>query len=95
MLQQRFSQSELYYSCLLFQEKKAREKLLDNPLKLADFKKELEDKRKKKEEKKALKAEKKAAKKAKKSHKVCTRQAYGHGLECIPMYFFPYSGMER
>lgn len=52
------------------QEKRARDKILDNPLKLADFKKEFEDKRKRKEEKRAHKAEKKAAKKAKKANKV-------------------------
>ena len=43
-----------------------RERILDNPLKLADFKKELDEKRKRKEDKKLAKAEKKAAKKASK-----------------------------
>lgn len=60
----------------VFQEKRARDKILDNPLKLADFKKEFEDKRKRKEEKKAHKAEKKAAKKAKKASKVSMPHAY-------------------
>ena len=41
------------------QEKKARERLLDNPLKVAEFKKELEEKRKKKAEKKEVKKAKK------------------------------------
>ena len=50
------------------QEKKARERILDNPLKVAEFKKELDDKRKRK-------AERKEAKKAKKEMK---RDAKGH-----------------
>jgi hypothetical protein len=96
---------------LLLQEKKARERLLDNPMKLADFKKELEDKRKKKEEKKAMKAEKKAAKKAKKANKVRYRTKHcSHRLENVfcfstlslsfsrthsELSFFSYSDVER
>ena len=48
------------------QEKKARERILDNPLKVAEFKKELEDKRKRKAERKEAK---KAKKESKKAHK--------------------------
>jgi hypothetical protein len=46
------------------QEKKARERILDNPLKVAEFKKELDDKRKRKAERKEAKHAKKEAKKA-------------------------------
>ncbi len=48
------------------QEKKARERILDNPLKVAEFKKELDEKRKRKAERKEAK---KAKKEAKKAHK--------------------------
>jgi hypothetical protein len=51
------------------QEKKARERILDNPLKVAEFKKELDEKRKRKAERKEAKKAKKEAKKEAKSHK--------------------------
>ena len=51
------------------QEKKARERILDNPLKVAEFKKELDEKRKRKAERKEAKKAKKDAKKEAKSHK--------------------------
>jgi hypothetical protein len=51
------------------QEKKVRERILDNPLKIAEFKKELDEKRKRKAEKKDAKKAKKVAKKEAKSHR--------------------------
>ena len=51
------------------QEKKARERILDNPLKIAEFKKELDEKRKRKAERKEAKKAKKEAKKEAKGHK--------------------------